>query len=100
MGEIEQRITREACTAITGAIEEAGGNEVFFTGMIDRSGLVTDITLCARGNRTAVPVVRKAALEADVLIHNHPSGTLTPSEADLTIATGMAEEGAGLHRQQ
>ncbi|NLK61271.1 MAG: hypothetical protein GX290_09530, partial [Treponema sp.] len=55
MGEIEQRITREACTAITGAIEEAGGNEVFFTGMIDRSGLVTDITLCARGNRTAVP---------------------------------------------
>ena len=97
MGEIEQRITREACTAITGAIEEAGGNEVFFTGMIDRSGLVTDITLCARGNRTAVPVVRKAALEADVLIHNHPSGTLTPSEADLTIATGMAEEGCGFY---
>ncbi|HRR03031.1 MAG TPA: DEAD/DEAH box helicase family protein, partial [Treponemataceae bacterium] len=97
MGEIEQRITREACTAITGAIEEAGGNEVFFTGMIDRSGLVTDITLCARGNRTAVPVVRKAALEADVLIHNHPSGTLTPSEADLTIAAGMAEEGCGFY---
>ncbi len=97
MGEIEQRITRDARTVMAGSIQESGGNEVFFTGMIDRSGLVTDVTVCARGNQSAVPVVRKAALEADVLIHNHPSGNLTPSDADLTIASAMADEGCGFY---
>ena len=87
------RFTPEIRTSIADTIKASGGNEVFFTGRIDRNGVVTEVRVCARGNDSAVPVVQSAAQEADVLIHNHPSGDLTPSNADLSVAARMADYG-------
>ncbi len=97
MGEAEKRIVREICADMADVIADSGGNEVFFTGRIDRDGIVADVTVCARGHDSAVPLVRSAALEADVLIHNHPSGLLTPSDADMKIAAAMADSGTGFY---
>ncbi len=97
MEDAEKRIAPDVRARIAEAIADAGGHEVFFTGFLDRDGMITRVAVCARGNDSAVPLVRSAALEADVLVHNHPSGTLAPSEADLGIASSMAESGTGFY---
>lgn len=67
-------------------IEEAHGNEVFFIGYVDKNLQVHTVDVVARGHQQAVPAVTDVAQKADVVIHNHPSGHLAPSDADLDIA--------------
>ncbi|HOT96534.1 MAG TPA: helicase C-terminal domain-containing protein [bacterium] len=74
---------------IRATIDEAGGNEAFFIGYTEEDLIVHDVAVAARGHKTAVPVITQLAAEADVVIHNHPSGHLTPSEADLAIAAAL-----------
>lgn len=70
------------------AILEAGSNEVFFLGTFDEAGLLDRVEVIARGTANAVPVFLERAEEGfQVLIHNHPGGDLTPSPADLSIAS-------------
>ncbi|HBP17209.1 MAG TPA: hypothetical protein DEA08_05350, partial [Planctomycetes bacterium] len=76
-------------------IRAAGGNEVFFFGEVDGEGVVSRVELMARGNEGAVPALVSKAAGFDVAIHNHPSGNLLPSDADLQIAHHLAEEGLG-----
>ncbi len=71
------------------SIREAGGNEVFFVGYTEEDLVAHQVDVVARGNEMAVPAVMEVAREADVVVHNHPSGDLTPSEADLAIATQL-----------
>ncbi|MCL2880231.1 MAG: ATP-dependent DNA helicase DinG, partial [Treponema sp.] len=53
------------------------------------------IEVSARGNEDAVLAIEDELLGADVLIHNHPSGFLTPSDNDLVISSRAAEAGIG-----
>lgn len=76
-------------------IAAAGGNEVFFFGSLDEDGVVASIRVEARGNAGTVPVFLERAGDDHVLIHNHPSGDLTPSPADLTIASEAGVRGLG-----
>ena len=84
-------------------ITEAGGNEVYFLGRVQwqedaagsRTAELTEIDVVARGNRGAVPAVMERAEDWDVAIHNHPSGHLEPSEADLGIAHELSTRSVG-----
>ena len=49
----------------------------------------------ARGNKAAVLAAARDAEEGSVMIHNHPSGDLEPSDADLGVAGRLYEEGIG-----
>ena len=49
----------------------------------------------ARGNRDAVLAAAKDARAGDILLHNHPSGHLEPSAADLAIAARVYGAGVG-----
>lgn len=90
-------LTDTVIELIRNAIAEADGNEVFVTGTLDRNGLVNDARIAARGHRQAVPVIESAVENAEVLLHNHPSGRLEPSDADLAIASRVAESGLGFY---
>jgi len=79
------------------AIAEAGGNEVFFVGRTDDRQLVTTVEPLARGNRDAVPAIIAATTCGDVVIHNHPSGDVTPSRPDLDIAAILGNQGVGFY---
>ncbi|MDZ7721842.1 MAG: helicase C-terminal domain-containing protein [candidate division KSB1 bacterium] len=87
--DITTYIAESAREQLARDIKAADGNEVFFVGYTDDNLVVQDVQTVARGHDTAVPVVTKAAREADVVIHNHPSGALKPSNADLSIATQL-----------
>ncbi|MDR2482582.1 MAG: ATP-dependent DNA helicase DinG, partial [Treponema sp.] len=91
----EKRLTGEAIAALRAEIADAGGNEIFALGCLDEAGLVAAVKVLARGSADAVPALDEGAGGADVLIHNHPSGRLTPSDNDLIIASRAAENGAG-----
>jgi ATP-dependent DNA helicase DinG len=77
------------------AIADAGYNEVFAAGRLDSKGLVSEIEIGARGDGSSVPAIAGFLDRGDVLIHNHPSGFLEPSEADLAIASRVGENGVG-----
>ncbi|MEE2828241.1 MAG: helicase C-terminal domain-containing protein [Myxococcota bacterium] len=92
---IEAYLTPQAREATARAIEEADGNEVFFLGRPDESGLIGEIEVHCRGHKTAVPALRQIGRPGEVVIHNHPSGRLTPSDPDLALASHYGQEGVG-----
>lgn len=89
MSKINKYLSKKVCDKIHNEIIAASGNEVFFVGYIDDDLVVHDIQTVARGNEQAVPAVMQLAQDADVVIHNHPSGGLEPSNADLDIAASL-----------
>ena len=78
-------------------ILQANGNEVFCIGHTDAEQVVVDLEILARGNREAVPAILQACRPGDVIIHNHPSGHLEPSDPDLAIANNLGSMGIGFY---
>ncbi len=94
---MKQLFSEYALEKIRTEITACQGNEVFFLGKTDDSRLVTDVEVLARGNQDAVAAIMVTASFGDVVIHNHPSGNLTPSQADLSIAGALGNQGVGFY---
>ena len=92
---MERHFSENTINAMRESIADASGNEVFFIGHTDGTGFVTSVEALARGNRDAVAAIVIAASCGDVVIHNHPSGILTPSQADIEIASILGNQGVG-----
>jgi len=93
MKNVTKYITPDAVEEIKNAIFEANGNEVFLVGKLNSDNIVEEIMLLARGNEFAVPLVQRNLEFGDVVIHNHPSGNLNPSENDMDIAFHLGKIG-------
>jgi ATP-dependent DNA helicase DinG len=78
-------------------VKEAGGNEVFWAGRINEAGIIISVTVGSRGNEDSVIVNSNTAREGHVLIHNHPSGYLEPSDADQNIAANATDTSLGFY---
>ena len=87
--------TDDALLLMRHEIAEAAGNEVFFIGRTNVDGIVCEVEAIARGTRQAVPAILSRAAGGDVVIHNHPTGNLTPSAADMDIASVAGNQGIG-----
>lgn len=81
--------------AIAAEIKAAQGREVCFAARLDSDGTIVEVRVSARGTAAMVLAVPGFAARGDMLIHNHPSGNLEPSRADLDVAARLAEEGIG-----
>ncbi|MCA9771977.1 MAG: hypothetical protein KC466_06185 [Myxococcales bacterium] len=92
---IEARIAPDVADAMRDAIAEAGGGEVFFLGAIAEDGVLREVEVLARGTADAVPVVPRRVEPGAVMIHNHPTGPVAPSDADLAVAARYAQAGVG-----
>ncbi|MDR2021593.1 MAG: ATP-dependent DNA helicase DinG [Treponema sp.] len=114
-----ERLSERVIEKLKAEIEAAQGNEIFALGYLDDQGLVVRVEITARGNAGEVlalgafgsgpckngPRISRDTEEdrsrredsplPDVLIHNHPSNFLAPSDNDLIIASRAAEGGAG-----
>jgi len=87
--------TEDALLMMRHEIAEARGNEVFFIGSTNLDGIVCEVETIARGSKQAVPAILARAAGGDVVIHNHPGGNLTPSSADMDIASVAGNQGIG-----
>ena len=89
------RLAPEAARAIRDEVARAGGREVSFLADVTRERVISNPRAIARGNRSAVLAVARDVPEGGVMIHNHPSGELDPSDADLAVAARIYERGLG-----
>ncbi|MGH7524649.1 MAG: helicase, partial [Gemmatimonadales bacterium] len=76
-------------------IHLAGGNEVAFVATLDADGVLTAARAVARGTPECVLALPGVARRGEMLLHNHPSGGLEPSMADLSIAARAHDDGIG-----
>lgn len=84
-----------AAAAIRAAIRLAGGREVCFVATVDDEGDVRTARVVARGDVRSVLALPGFAQRGEMLLHNHPSGVLEPSDADLDIAARLHDGGIG-----
>jgi len=90
-----ERLTAAARTLLQEEIAAAHGREVSFVVRADPNGALTDARVVARGTIDAVLALPGVATRGEMLIHNHPSGFLEPSGADLHVAARLHDEGVG-----
>jgi ATP-dependent DNA helicase DinG len=89
-------LSAAAARTIREEVARAHGNEVCFIASVEESGAIPSVRAVARGHGTAVLAAVQEAVAGDLVLHNHPSGDLTPSEADLRIAAELYSSGIGL----
>ena len=89
------RLSDDACRFMRAEIERAGGREVCFLTTVAPDRLVVEPRAVARGNRKAMLAAAVGAQQGGLMVHNHPSGVLEPSAADLEVAARVWEEGLG-----
>ncbi len=89
------RLDPEAADTIRAEIHRARGREVTFLLEATADRALRHPRAVARGNRSAVLAVSRDAPQGSVMVHNHPSGQLEPSDADLSVAAALYEAGLG-----
>jgi ATP-dependent DNA helicase DinG len=92
---VSDRLLASACAAIVEAVADAGGREVSFVADVDESGCISAARVVARGTVDAVLALPGIAGRGQMLLHNHPSGVLDPSVADLNVAARFHDAGVG-----
>ena len=93
--ETELRIAPGAAQAMRTTIRLAGGREVCFACTLDDDGRIVRARAVARGTFEAVLALPGVCDRGEMLVHNHPSGWLEPSNADLAIAARLHDDGIG-----
>src|SRR5438093_1451591 len=89
------RLAPAVRTTLAREIAAAGGREVCFVGTVDEAGIITQARAVARGTADEVLALPGVADRGEIVLHNHPSGWLEPSPADLSIAARLHDGGIG-----
>jgi len=97
MTDAAERLSDAVCRQMAQDVDSAGGCEVLWCGKLDGEGMIYEAVPAARGHEQAVPAIFPHMEKGDVIIHNHPSGILKPSSADLTQASLLGNNGIGFY---
>ncbi|HEU0300632.1 MAG TPA: JAB domain-containing protein, partial [Longimicrobium sp.] len=94
---VQHFLSTAAAELVRREIARARGNEVCFVARVAEGGEVVEPRVLARGHAGAVlALVKDNELpRPGLLVHNHPSGLLDPSEADFAVAARLWELGLG-----
>ncbi|MBN2544836.1 MAG: DEAD/DEAH box helicase family protein [Spirochaetes bacterium] len=76
-------------------IENYQGGEIFFGCLINENSEIYYAESLCFGNDEAVLAPYELSRHFDAILHNHPSGSIKPSENDLYIASELQNEGIG-----
>lgn len=76
-------------------IRASRGQEVLFVGRLDENRRVAEVEVFARGSAAMVAAPAEFCERGEIVIHNHPSGNLLSSDADVEVASRLAELGIG-----
>jgi len=90
-----ERLTPAVRALLQAEIAAAHGREVSFVVRSDPNGMIAQARVVARGTVDAVLALPGVAERGDMLLHNHPSGVLDPSGADLAVAARLHDGGVG-----
>jgi ATP-dependent DNA helicase DinG len=90
-----ERLAPAVRALLQAEIAAAHGREVSFVARPDPNGMIVAARVVARGTVDAVLALPGVAERGDMLLHNHPSGVLDPSGADLAVAARLHDGGVG-----
>lgn len=90
-----ERVAPAVRDLLRAEIAAAHGREVSFVARPDANGLLVEARVVARGTVDAVLALPGIAVRGELLLHNHPSGVLDPSGADLSVAARLHDGGVG-----
>jgi len=79
------------------ALRKAGKNEIFVIGHTDENNIITSVRVVAQGNESMTPAIINNVQNGDIVLHNHPSGNVEPSEPDINIASFLGNQGVGFY---
>ncbi|MGQ0813576.1 MAG: helicase C-terminal domain-containing protein [Gemmatimonadota bacterium] len=88
-------LSPDAIRRIRAEIAQAKGREVCFVASVGDDGGVAEPRVVARGHKAAVLAAVRDAVPGQLVLHNHPSGTLEPSHADMEVAARLYDNGLG-----
>src|SRR5690606_800894 len=89
------RIPPDVQLFLASEIAAAHGREVSFVATVDARGAITAARTVARGTVDRVLALPGVTARGEMLLHNHPSGVLEPSMADLSVAARLHDGGVG-----
>ena len=92
---MDSRFSPAAAKTLREAIQDVGGVEVFAIGTMNGK-IVESVSIHCRGNEEAVPALLSRSKAGQVVIHNHPSGLLKASQADMILANQYGDNGIGV----
>ena len=95
MARAAERLTADARADLVREIAHAGGREVSFVAQLGSDGAIASARAVARGTVDMVLALPGVARRGEMLLHNHPSGRLDPSMADLNVAARLHDGGIG-----
>ena len=87
----------QAITELRDSVAAYHGQEIFVGAFLDENKKVCDFNILAKGNEHMAPVIFEDAIKYDVVIHNHPSSVLRPSDADVEIASSLGNYKVGFY---
>jgi len=82
---------------LKGEVASSGGNEVFFEVKLNDHQKAEKVRVLGRGNKFSAPAIIRHLRPGDAVVHNHPSGNLTPSDADIEVASLLGNRGIGFY---
>ncbi len=97
MNSTSQHFSSATIESLRSYIEDNRGNEITFLGTLDSDGMVVRVEPLTRGNIDSAPALLRIEGPGVVLIHNHPSGNLTPSDADIQVASSLGNNLVGFY---
>ena len=89
------RLAPSVAAGMRATIRLAGGREVCFVATVDAEGVLRTARAVSRGDVASVLALPAVAERGEMLVHNHPSGLLEPSDADLSVAARLHDGGIG-----
>jgi ATP-dependent DNA helicase DinG len=92
---VQEQLLIKAGEKIKKEIDFASGNEIFIRAQLNKDNIINNFEVLARGNSYSAPAVINNIMAGEMIIHNHPSGDLTPSAADIRLAAKMAQREVG-----
>ncbi|MGE5231077.1 MAG: JAB domain-containing protein, partial [Deltaproteobacteria bacterium] len=95
MNQSTERVHADVCAYLAREIADAGGREVSFVAQVGPDGVIVGARAVARGTVDMVLALPGVARRGEMLLHNHPSGRLEPSVADLNVAALLHDGGVG-----
>jgi ATP-dependent DNA helicase DinG len=90
-----ERFAPDAAERLRDEIAGNDGGEVFAACRLGEDGRIAEVLVVARGSDSEVAALSAYMERGDVIVHNHPSGTLRPSEADVGVSAEAGRAGIG-----
>lgn len=89
------RFSEETELLIRELISEYDGGEIFFGCHVDEEEVIFNVNPICYGNEEMVLAPYEIAEKYNAVLHNHPSGNVQPSSADMQYASQLKNQGIG-----